>query len=261
MQSILIPGLIHPVIVICRSTQCIQFRAFTFTKHLLAVVYQAVQSTLFIIKYCYESIAFHTGKISFFRHFRFSHRSCYFLQRRIYSCCFHRKLFFHLYKAFLSPRFILSQQELYFYEIFTLRIQRCEIIRNSIADTFPRTYDITRATESRTFLYFLAIFIERPYHLITTQRSEVSLIEYFNFTFCHVNSLDTYILVDFLYFVVLRFRTMTREKDSVHTEHTAVGFITEVITISQITVTGLRIISIQGLIHPVPDSSTAEEVC
>ena len=53
---------------------------------------------------------------------------------------------------------------------------------------------------------------------------------------------------------------MSREENTVHTEHTVVRLVTEIASVGQVLLTRLRVVVVQRLVHPVPDGRSAEEV-
>lgn len=53
---------------------------------------------------------------------------------------------------------------------------------------------------------------------------------------------------------------MSREENTVHTEHTIVRLVTEIASVGQVLLTRLRVVVVQRLVHPVPDGRSAEEV-
>ena len=68
-------------------------------------------------------------------------------------------------------------------------------------------------------------------------------------------------LIDLLHFIILWFRFQITEHYAIHHELTVIRSITEIPAVCQIPFTGLFIIVIHRLVHPIPDSTAAEEVC
>ena len=76
----------------------------------------------------------------------------------------------------------------------------------------------------------------------------------------HVHGLHADVLVHLAHLVEGRLGRVVGEEDAVHAEHAAVGLVAEVASVGPVAVARLRVIVVDGLVHPVPDGGAAEEV-
>ncbi len=98
--------------------------------------------------------------------------------------------------------------------------------------------------------------------MIATQRLKVVLIEYLDASLCHVNRLDTNILVDLLHLIVLSLWREVWAHDAVHAEHAVVWLVVhaEIASICPIAFACFGVNVVNGLVNPVPNGATHEEI-
>ena len=97
-------------------------------------------------------------------------------------------------------------------------------------------------------------------HSITTEViCVVVLIEHVQSSRLSILPSGTNILIDLLHLIILRFRLLVTEDDTVHNKLSIVRCITKVTTVGMVSLALFRVV-IHTLINPIPDGTTHEEV-
>ena len=118
-----------------------------------------------------------------------------------------------------------------------------------------------RSGINQTESNLLSVFIKRPSYIIIRKVLKIVFIEYLKKSLPDIDRFHTNMLIDFLHFIILRFRFQITEHNAIHHELTVIRSITEIPTVCQISLTGLFIIVIHRLVHPIPDSTATEKIC
>ena len=163
----------------------------------------------------------------------------------------------HLHISTFCPRHIVLQLEFYANEIFTFRFQlrhiygQCELLVQTRGHIGIGQYSL---------FHRLTILKQKPLHGEVRKVIEIVFIEDFYLAFFHIPSCDFHVLINLLHLVILRFRLKVGQHDTIHTEHAVVRHIAVVAAIAKI-LGSVGLVGIYGLVYPIPNGSTAEEVC
>ena len=247
-----------PVVVIHRSAECVNLGAVSCFNHSFPLIDQCIDTTIGVVKrnmeiasldICFRSTTNNLESCTICGHLG------YILVRRIHTAA-EFKLFRHLHVAFPCPRHIAGKEEFNIHG---------HIVPSLLAEYLDRNLHLLGSAGSksgnalyRTFLYNLAVLAYLIHHIMV-ERNEIVFVEHFNLAFAGINQFHTYILINLLYLKVLRFGAKVRQHDSIHTEHTVIGPVAVVATITKIFVS-IGGISVNCLVYPVPNGSTAEVV-
>jgi len=107
----------------------------------------------------------------------------------------------------------------------------------------------------------LSVFIKRPSYIIIRKVFKIVFIEYLKKPLPDIDRFHINMLINFLHLIILRFRFQITKHNTIHHKLTVIRSITEIPSIRQISLTGLFIIIIHRLVHPIPDSTATEKVC
>ncbi len=171
-----------------------------------------------------------------------------------------RQLFIHLYVACFRPGGIVGESEFHVHVVFAAGFESRIVVGYCVGELLTRSERHARSDEGVALLHLDTILVEAPADCVVGERGEIVLVEDLDLTLCHVDRCHTDVLVNFLNLEILRLRGHVAEHHAVHHKLTVAGVITEVATESEVAVAGLRIMIVERLVDPVPDSSTHEMV-
>ena len=258
VQSVGIPLLVHPVIVIDRGTQSIELRTLSGQEDVVSVIVELLDDTCLVVKGHFETIARDGAQVPLaihFQFFAFHLHGCNILPS---GSTLHGQLLVHLHVAFLAPRLVFLQAELYVQEILATGFHSCEVDRQCDGLSFTWSHaDIIQL--ARLIISGCTIFFHSPAQVVFGKVGEIVLVENLYLSFLDILSRNLHILVHLLYLVVLRLRLQIGQHDAVHAEHTVVGFVAVVTTIAKELCT-IWFVGVDSLVHPVPNGTAAEEV-
>ena len=170
------------------------------------------------------------------------------------------ELLFHLHESLFSPWRLGILQELHLRKVFALRVEVGEVVGEGIGVLGACLVNHARTLNGLVLLHADAVLPERPNDGVVREVGKVVLVHDFHLARLGIEEFDAHVLIDLLHFVVLCFGAEVGAHDTVHAEHTVVGFVAEVAAVAPVGLSRFAVVVDNGLVHPVPDGATDEMV-
>ena len=255
VEAVLEPLVPSPVVIVNGSTESIQLRTVATLYDILVAVAQAVQAAVAVLEVDLEidalddrgtALTLHPEDVATIHEdgFGTAHSA-------------QRQLLVHLHVALLGPGHVLSQCELHVQEVFTLLLETLHLEGQAVHLLLSGTL-YASVSDELALLDGFTVLDERPGNLVALQGGEIVLVEDLHGIVLKI-SLHAHVLINLLHLEILGLGRKVGQDDTIHAEHTVVGPVTMVAAVAHVA-RAVGGVGPDGLIHPVPDGSTAEEV-
>ena len=254
IQTVCIPCLVSPVVIVNPCTKSVQLWSTTIWNDSLTIVLKVINSTLSEVESCCKGLAREDNLVVLYgRHIHLTYCTESWTSR----CCLHRQLLLSLNIACLCPRHIMLETIGYVEEVLLIRVKT--LVESCYCNALMAS--CWYATQFKiTFLNGYTISCQAVRHGITTKVIRVVvLIEHVQSSCLSVLPTCTNILVNLLHLIILWLWSLITEDDTVHNKLSVVRRITEVTTVSEVTLAVLCVV-IHTLVNPIPDGTTHKEV-